>query len=610
MDLTDTDVESIVERRLLAISLSILTMLIAATAAAETMPLSQIQKGMRGYGITVFEGNRLEKFDVEILGVLHNIGPRQDLILAKVDSPMVHRAGVIAGMSGSPVYIDGKVIGALAYSWQFAKEPVAGITPIEEMLKIADLGNNTGAVVVAATPRMTGAEFLGAIANQKTTELFDKLESGFMHASPAGVKPIAVPLSLSSFAPETISRFSTLLDGMGFVAVPSGSTGAPPASEAEFHPGDAIGAVLLNGDFNLAATGTVTFIEGNRVYAFGHPFLDIGEISFPMAKSEIVTVMPSLASSFKFASTGKIVGSFRQDRSTGIMGIVGDKADMIPVDVSVEGSGPSQSYHVNIVRHSLLSPLILAMAADSVVANAQRAAGERTVRMESEIKLKGFDEPIRLREGWAGAQARQAIPAYLAVVSGYVMSNEFRVADIESVKIHLRHDDDLKIAKLLEASIDTPEKGKINPGDTVKVRTVLKPYRGEPFVETFDVKIPENQPPGSAYLLIGSGSLANQIDFSLVPPDPRNLEQVIAVLERLRPSTDLTIGLYSSAEGAVTAGVYLPNLPPSMRAVVSADSTNGAQATVRYHAAQHLSRPLGYIVDGAVKIDLDVKPNI
>jgi len=599
-----------VERRLLALSLTLLTSLFAAAGVADTMPLSAIQKGMHGYGVTVFEGNRLEKFDVEILGVLHNIGPRQDLILAKVDSPMVHRAGVIAGMSGSPVYIDGKVIGALAYSWQFAKEPVAGITPIEEMLKIADLGNNTGAVVVAATPRMTGAEFLGAIANQKTTELFDKLESGFMHASPAGVKPIAVPLSLSSFAPETISRFSTLLDGMGFVAVPSGSTGAPPASEAEFHPGDAIGAVLLNGDFNLAATGTVTFIEGNRVYAFGHPFLDIGEISFPMAKSEIVTVMPSLASSFKFASTGKIVGSFRQDRSTGIMGIVGDKADMIPVDVSVEGSGPSQSYHVNIVRHSLLSPLILAMAADSVVANAQRAAGERTVRMESEIKLKGFDEPIRLREGWAGAQARQAIPAYLAVVSGYVMSNEFRVADIESVKIHLRHDDDLKIAKLLEASIDTPEKGKINPGDTVKVRTVLKPYRGEPFVETFDVKIPENQPPGSAYLLIGSGSLANQIDFSLVPPDPRNLEQVIAVLERLRPSTDLTIGLYSSAEGAVTAGVYLPNLPPSMRAVVSADSTNGAQATVRYHAAQHLSRPLGYIVDGAVKIDLDVKPNI
>src|SRR5712692_570493 len=608
MDLADADVEPSVERRLLAISLTILTVLLAATAAADTMPLSQIQKGMRGYGITVFEGNLLERFDVEILGVLHNIGPRQDLILAKIDAPMVQRAGVIAGMSGSPVYIDGKVIGALAYSWQFAKEPVAGITPIEEMLKIADLGTNTAAAVVAATPRMTGSEFLGAIANHKTTELFEKLESGFMNASPAGVKPIAIPLSLSSFAPETITRFSKVLEGMGFVAVPSGSSGAPAISPAEFRPGDAIGAVLLNGDFNVAATGTVTFIDGNRVYAFGHPFLDIGEVSFPMAKSEIVTVMPSIASSFKFASTGKIVGAFRQDRSTGIMGMVGDNADMIPIDVTVDGSGLSKSYHVNIVRHSLLSPLILAMAADSVVANAQRAAGERTVLLESDIKLKGFDEPIHLREGWAGAQARQAIPAYLAVVAGYVMSNEFRVADIEQVKIHLRHDDDLKIAKLLEASIDTPASGRIVAGDTVKVRTVLKPYRGEPFVETFDVKIPDNQPPGSAYLLVGSGSLSNQIDFSLVPPDPRTLEQVIAVLGRLRPSTDLTIGLYSSAEGAVTAGVYLPNLPPSMRAVVSADTSNGAQSSVRYHAATHLARPLGYIVDGAVKIDLDVKP--
>src|SRR5712692_1627920 len=616
MDSVELGVTPNVERRPLAISLAILTLLVAAAAAAETMPLSQIQKGMRGYGVTVFEDNRLDKFDVEILGVLHNIGPSQNLILARIDSPMVKRAGVIAGMSGSPVYIDGKVIGALAYSWQFAKEPVAGITPIEEMLKIADLGKTTSSAVVAATPRVSATEFVTALANQKTTELFDKLETGFANASPAstmsGIKPIAVPLSLSSFAPETITRFSSYLDAMGFVAVPSGSTttgGQPPtAAGPPFRPGDPISAVLLAGDFNVAATGTVSFIDGNRIYAFGHPFLDIGEVSFPMAQSDIVTVMPSLPRSIKFANTGKIVGSFHQDRSTGIMGSVGDNADMIPIDVTVDGSGLSKSYHVNIVRHSLLSPLILAMAADSVVANAQRAAGERTVLLESDIKLKGFDEPIHLREGWAGAQARQAIPAYLAVVAGYVMSNEFRVADIEQVKIHLRHDDDLKIAKLLEASIDTPASGRIVAGDTVKVRTVLKPYRGEPFVETFDVKIPDNQPPGSAYLLVGSGSLSNQIDFSLVPPDPRTLEQVIAVLERLRPSTDLTVGLYSSAEGAVTAGVYLPNLPPSMRAVVSGDTSNGAQALVRYHAGTHLARPLGYIVDGAVKIDLDVKP--
>lgn len=589
-------------------------LLVAAGAAAQTMPLSQVEKGMKGYGLTVFQGNTLEKFDVEILGVLHNIGPGQNLILARVASPVTDRAGVIAGMSGSPIYIDGKVIGALAYSWQFAKEPVAGITPIEEMLKIAR--NSGGSTAVAsAAPRITGSEFLKAIASQSTDAVFEKLMSSVATPAAAGAmatRPIAVPLSLSSFAPETISRFSGLLSGMGFVAVPSGSSSTSKttmsAADARFKPGDAIGAVLVNGDFNVAATGTVTHIDGDRIYAFGHPFLDMGAVSFPMAKADIVTVMPSLASSFKLSNSGEIVGAFQQDRSTGIMGVLGTKADMIPVSVSVEGSGPAQNYNVNIVRHPVLSPLILAMAADSVVANTQRAAGERTVLLESEIKLKGFDAPIKLREGWAGARARQAIPQYLAIVAGYVVSNEFRVADIESVKIRLRHDDELRIAKLAEASIEAPPSGRFRAGDTVRVRTVLKPYRGESFVEMFEVKIPDDQPAGSAYLLVGSGSVVNQVDFTLVPPDPRTLEQVIATLERLRPATDLTVGFYSSSEGAVTAGVYLPNLPPTMRAVVSGDTSNGPQAVVRYHSSNHVARSLGYIVDGAVKIDIDVKP--
>jgi len=425
-------------------------------------------------------------------------------------------------------------------------------------------------------------------------------------SSLAGAKPIAVPLSMSSFSPDTLGRFGKYLDPMGFMPVPAGAsststTTSTPASK-EFAAGDAISAVLLRGDFNVAATGTVTYIDGDHVYAFGHPFLDMGVVAFPM--------MPSLASSFKFANTVNVVGAFRQDRAVGIMGVMGEKADMIPVDLEVEGSGVAQKYHVDVLRHSQLTPLILAMAADTVVASAQRAAGERTVMLESEIRIKGYPEPIVLREGWAGAQARQAIPSYLAVVAGYVMSNEFHTADIESVKIHFRHTDDLKIAKILEASLEMPSKGKVHAGDTVKVRAVLKPYRGEAFIETFDVTIPDDQAAGTAYLLVGSGSVMNQVDFLLVPPDPRSLDQVIAVLRRLRPSTELTLGLYEQTDGAVTAGVYLPNLPPTMRAIVSSDTSNGPQSPVRYHAAQHLARPLGYIVDGVVKIDLDVKPAI
>jgi hypothetical protein len=604
-------------RPILRLLLLCTILLSSAVAFADTMPVSQVRKGMKGYGITVFEGTKLERFDVEIIGVLNNIGPNQDMILARVTSPVTDRAGVIAGMSGSPIYIDGKVIGALAYGWQFAKEPICGITPIDEMLKIADAGGSP-AVLPAATPRVSAPEFLKAMGTSNPDEVFKKIATGFgatAMSSVSGARPIAIPLSLSSFAPETVERFGKYLGDMGFVAVPSGTTttssNALPPTDAKkpFAPGDPIGAVLLNGDFTVAATGTVTHVDGDRIYAFGHPFLDMGQISFPMARSEIVTVLPSLASSFKMANTGSVVGALRQDRATGIMGVVGDHADMIPVELTVDGGGASRTYHVNVVRHSQLSPLILAMAADTIVANSQHAAGERTVMLDSEIKMKGF-EPIHLREGWAGAQARQAIPSYLAVVAGYLMSNEFRDATIETVKVHLHHEDSVRTARLMEASVVTPAKGRISPGDTVKLRAVLKPFRGEPFVETFDVQIPENQPAGSAYLLIGSGTVLNQVDFSLVPPDPRTLEQVLAVLERLRPATDLTVGLYSTGEGAVAAGVYLPNLPPSMRAVLSGDTSNSAQSAVKYYAADHLAHSLGYIVDGALKIDLDIKPQI
>jgi hypothetical protein len=587
--------------------------------AAERMPLSDIRKGMKGYGLTVFEGTKVEKFDVEILGVLHNIGPDQNLILARVDHPVVARAGIIAGMSGSPIFIDGKAIGALAYAWQFSKEPVAGITPIEEMLKIGRVAAPQGASPAGATPRMSAVEMLGFMAKQDPAAAFEKLVKGMAAATPVSssgsMHRIALPMSVSSFSPETVQRFSPYLEQLGFVAVPSGSTSSSttaaskPDAKTMFAPGDPVGAVLLNGDFNVAASGTVTFLDGDHVYAFGHPFLDMGEINFPMATSEVVTVMASVASSFKFSNTGPIVGVLQQDRAAGIMGTLGAKPDMIPVEVVLNGSGPAQTYRVNVVRHSHLSPLMLAMVTDSVVANAQRAAGERTVMMEGEIQLKGYP-PIKLREGWAGQQARQSIPQYLAVVAGYLMSNEFRPTEIESIKIHLRHDDDLRIAKLMEASLVTPPKGHIAPGDLVKVRTVLKPFRGEPFVEMFDVRIPDDQPPGSAYLLVGSGSVMNAIDFTLVPPDPRTLEQVLGVIERLRPSTDLTVALYSTGEGAVTSGVYLPNLPASMRAVLAADTSNGAQAAVKYHPAGQNARRLGYIVDGALKIDIDVQPTL
>jgi hypothetical protein len=578
------------------------------------MPFDQVRKGMHGYGLTVFQGNKVEKFDVEIIGVLNNIGPDQNLILAHVDSQVIKSSGVIAGMSGSPIYVDGKVIGALAYSWQFAKDSIAGITPIEEMLALSS--KKTSSVAIA--PQIPASTMLKALTTREFEAPFQQIAAAAFNRRPAvsgSALPIATPLSMSSFSASTIARFSPMLENAGFLAVPSGTMSAAantiitPTSTESFSPGDAVAAVLISGDFNIAATGTVTEVDGKKVYGFGHPFLDMGSVDFPMAKAEVVGVLPSLANSFKFANTGAIVGAFHQDRNAGILGITGAKSEMIPVEMSVDDGDAPRTYRFNIVHNAQLFPLLLAMASDNVVNSSQRAAGERTVVLDTEIMVEGYPS-LKIRDGWAGSQAKQAIPAYLAVLSNYLLANEFTQAKISGVKLHVRHDDDLRVAKILEASLDTPLKGEYHPGDTVRVNALLKPFRGNEFRETFDVKIPEVQKPGTSYLMIGSGSLANQLGFMIVPPDPRSLDQLLGVIRRLRSSTDLTVSLFTETAGMVSGGAYQPNLPPSVTAVLGADSSNGNEAPVRYDPAQQLSKPLDYIIDGAVRLDLVVTPRV
>lgn len=582
-----------------------------AASASEILPLDQVTKGMKGYGVTVFEGDTSERFDIEILGVLKNIGPDQNLILARVDHPVVKNSGIIAGMSGSPIYVDGKLIGALAYAWQFAKDPIAGVTPIEEMLRIGTAPSGG----MALAPRMSAGDFVSGMVEGRSDELFAKLLGGLARApagTGAGALPIAVPVSFANFSSETIERFGNLFEARGFLPVPSGTSSGGSATSGgtvSFQPGDSIAGVLVTGDFSIAGTGTVTHIDGDRVYAFGHPFLDMGEISFPMAKSEVVTVLPNVARSFKMSNAGRIVGTLQQDRYAGILGTTGVETAMIPVELELNGVNGSKTYKLQVVRHPQLAPLLIAMAVDSVVVGTQRAAGERTIVMDAEISIDGHP-PIVLREGWSGGRAREAIPSYLAIVSSFLLSNEFGHATISDVKIRLRHDDELKIATITEASVVAPEDGTINPGDVVKVRAMLRPYRGVEFEQLFDLQIPHNQKLGVAHLFVGSGAAMTQLDFMLVPPSPRNLLQLIEVIERLKPSTELVLGLYSPSQGSVTAGVYLPELPPTLQAVLASDSSNATSTPVRYFAPPHISRAMDYVVTGGLQIKLDIRPQL
>lgn len=585
----------------------LLFLFVPAVVNAEIMKLDEIRKGMKGYGLTVFDGHNIERFDVEILGVLRNIGPGQDLILAHVDSEVIEQSGVIAGMSGSPVYIDGKVIGALAYSWQFSRDSVAGITPIEAMLRIPRQEN---AIAQPVSP-VPASEFAAFLSSGDPSAAFAKLTESwkqrYTRAAASGALPIATPVSMSNFSRPTVDRFGTIFQEAGFLAVPAGTSGETLAASEPFRPGDAVSAVLVSGDFSLAANGTVTHVDGERVYGFGHPFLDMGPIAFPMARAEVVGVLPSLAQSFKFSNAGPVVGTFVQDRGAGIMGLVGTSPAMIPVKFRLDTGRAEESFDLRIVNHSELFPLLLAMSTDSVITGAERSAGDRSIHMNLALNLAD-GRTVRINEGWTGSQARGMIPQYLAVLVNYITANAFDPVEVSSVEIDLRHSDERQAAQLIEASLVGPGSGRIRPGSDVTVRATLRTWRGENIVRELPLKIPADAKPGPAFVIVGSGTVDNQVRFGLVPPDPQSVGDLIELVSALKPSTMLAARLLLPSDGRVSGGAYHPGLPPSIAAVIDDDTSNSAAAKVRLHPSQSISLDLDRVVSGATRIDFRIEP--
>ena len=350
--------------------------LASVPAATEFMPVDQVKPGMVGVGLTVFQGSKIEEFKVHILGVIRNvIGPRRDLILARLEGGPLATTGVIAGMSGSPVYIDGRLVGAVSYSLgQFSREPIAGITPIQEMVDATAMDAKRAVGQRAwldvpithegiAQALRTAFSWARPFADRATdTELLGGAELGPL-ASQVGtmLRPIATPLSLGGFSPEMAGELGTMFSGTGLTPlVGSGATGAAAADDhATLQPGDAVGVELINGDLSLGATGTVTHVDGQRVYAFGHPFYNLGPTQFPMTRAYVHTLIPSLASSAKLASSGETVGTIQQDRATAIAGLLGKGPDLIPVKIALENDrGLKKSFSFGIVNDQLFAPLL------------------------------------------------------------------------------------------------------------------------------------------------------------------------------------------------------------------------------------------------------------
>ena len=540
-------------------------------------PLDQVHRGLQGTAWTVFEGTQPEPMQVEILGVLHDaIGPGQDMILARLHGEKPEYTGVVAGMSGSPVYIDGKLLGALSYRiGQFTKEPIAGITPIASMLAVAGIGPSLPSSVA---PYSTGvASPSGTTSQSRSSALFLETQhtpasSTIMNGTPSP-QPIEAPLVFDGFSPQAMKLFANRFTALGFQPI-AGLGGASPEAKqpAPIIPGSAVSAVLVRGDLSMAATCTVTYVDPKRLLACGHPITQFGEVSMPMTKADVVLTLSSPLNSFKIINTTETVGSFTQDRMTAIYGRFGEMAKMIPVVVTVtsaDKSFPSHTLHFEVLNNPKLTPQAVLVSVYQAVQGTNSSADEMSYRMTGTLNVKGH-APVRMDTLLSPNDQFPASVGAAVFVNDHfsrIYDDPVEQPDITGLTLQLEALSGRHSATLDNARLSSTE---ARPGDRITVEVTLHPYHGEPSIVRIPFTLPADLQPGTLRLMVSDGATLDRLlqPAPFVNQRPLPLDATIAQLNRQHADDRLYVTLLEHAPQAVLQDQALPTLPVSMANVL------------------------------------------
>ena len=592
--------------------LAFLPVLPAQETAPPTLSPEQLKAGMTGKGRTVFHGNRVEEFDVEILGVLRNdagVGPKRSMILARLESEELNKSGVSQGMSGSPVYVNGKLIGAIAYSFPFSKEAVAGITPIEEMLTIE----------TDKTSRSTYSPPVSIKKTMSLEELYEINKSHFSLENPLRYKnqalqPLKIPLVHRGFSHQALNRMESVFSRMGFQL----SQAAQQKIEMEdisysdmaLRAGEPVGVQLITGDLEMAATGTVTHVNGDRVLAFGHPLYNLGPVDYAMTKAQVITVVPSLQSSFKLTATGPVVGRFMQDRTSGILGEMGKLPSLIPINIKLMDSNQEvKDFKMKVVDDKILTPFLINTAVAGLMYSEERSMGDLTVEMVGDVYLEN-GMSVHLEDMFSG-NFDAAVADMSGLVTGityFLTNNEFRDLDIHRVDLNFRTAEQVQLSYLEKVWLD---KYDVNPGERIHVKIYTRNFRGESIMQEGGIIAPHLPSGSEFYLVVGDTMSMAQLESGLYRTQafsPRNLNQLIRVLSNQRKNNRIYFKILARKPGLFLKGEELPNLPPSMKSMFSSPRAATSQPTeLSQSTLSHFQLRVPFVFKGAAMIPVKIK---
>ena len=589
-------------------------------ATTSLMPIDEVKPGMVGTGRTIFEGAEMQDFKVHILGVLKNVqAPQRNLILARLEGGPLAQTGVIAGMSGSPVYVDGRLIGAVSYSiGAFPKEPIAGITPIGEMIDAtADRSarrttSPQARIDLPVTPERLASALratytsVAAFADRPADVQVFGLPASAGAQMGALLRPIATPLVMSGMNAATADLLASMFQGAGFTPVLSGGFSGEAAPAAEpLRPGDPVGVSLLSGDGEMGATGTVTHVDGSRVYAFGHPFFNVGPTAFPMTRATVYTSLPSLMSSFKIATMGEVIGTVQQDRATAIAGTLGRGPATVPLTITLDsGTGATRTFKYKAAVDQLFTPLLTYVALFNTLGNYERQFGASTVTVKGKAS---FDKHADLdyEDIFTGDGTITAASAYVAGPITMLLANDLEPITLKGVELAITTAEESRSATIERVWLDDV---RPRAGRTVPLKVLTRSYRGAEKISTIPIDIPANAS-GQLTVMVTDGKQLNQIEQRELRRSlqPQSVAQMIKVLNKTHRNNRLYVRLLTGTPGAVVNGEALPSLPPSVLAVLEGDRSGGNFAPIRSAALGEWELPMDSAIAGTrvLTIDLD-----
>ena len=565
-----------------------------AVSAPAILPLSQVRPGMLGEAVTVFQGVKPESFKVRVLSVVPNFLPKQDIILIRAEDPRVASCGIAAGMSGSPVYVDGKLMGAIAYGWSFAKEALAGVTPIESMLAGRQRPRRPPGdpFLVDGGPALMSARLAQLAAAPA-------LSDGEPHLQPA-----SLPLAVSGISDVALRELNEGLRPFGLVPVRAGGAGGkkPTTTFADvMQPGATVGVALIRGDISAAAMGTLTQVEGGTVVAFGHPLLGLGEVDLPLVSGQVHAIVASLASSMKLASPLNEIGAVVQDLPTGIVAELGRHAPWVAVDVMVTARGDKKtSFHTQVALHRRLLPLLAGTVIGSALADAEPDVTDMVVAMTTRLDVRGAGR-VEVRDqlfSSEGLSSRVLAQARGLKAVSDLLGNPFEPAVIDRIDVDIRVEYRNDVAEIVSASL--PDE-RVRPGETLPVRVVLRSYAGKEFAEVVPVLVPRALAGKTIKIDVAAGAL--------VRPDVPKPESLRGLMENLGvsyPGKSIVVSVSTPDSGVSLRGRLIPSLPDS--ALDTLRSSNQTRRADAYRVAERTLHPCDRLVSGRQELTARVRP--